>query len=291
MIERVEHPYFSIADFDPRRRVPGISAIVRVKNEAEFVEQAVTSILPYADDIVITFNDCTDATPEIVAELARREPEQIRAYEYVPRVFPAGSDEQRKLPPNHVNSFVFYTNFALSLARCRVCFMWDGDQIAIPEAFTRIVRRIRTLSPREPSWWFSPWMFGFWYYQGVNLWAQQGKLCVIKKIPLMGQEYDHGFWTLRRWTRYRHERRFPILMNRWLWRRRSGVLFYHLKHLKHDHGYGVYQLDRYPNSYFQQYVASVGTEPELISLEELARVEPSLRGLSPPEALGIRPVS
>lgn len=291
MIERVEQPHFSLSDFDPRRRAPGISAIVRVKNEAEFVELAVMSILPYANDIVLIFNDCTDATPEIVAELALREPERIRAYEYVPQVFPAGSNEQRTLPPNHVSSFVFYTNFALSRARHRVCFMWDGDQIAIPEAFTRIVQRIRTLSPRDPSWWFSPTMLGFWYYQGVNLWARQGKLCVLKKYPLMGTRFDHGFWTLRGWTRYRYDARFPILMNRWLWRRRIGVLFYHLKHLKHDHGYGVYQLDRYPHSYFHEHVALVGTDPELISLEQLTQIEPSLRGLSPPEALGIRPVS
>lgn len=287
-MKRVEHPSFQTSDFDPRRRAPGISAIVRLKNEAQFVAQSVTSILPFADDVVITFNDCTDATPEIVADLARRHPEQIRAYEYVPHVFPSGSDEQRTLPPDHINSFVFYNNFALSRARRRVCFLWDGDQVAIPQAFERLVHQIRTLKPNMPAWWVSPLKWGYWYHQGVNLWARDGKLLVLKIRPLIGTRRDHGFWTLTSRARYRHEPRFPVLYTRWLWRKRIGVLFYHLKYLKPDHGFGVYQLERYPRSFVHGVAAKIGTDPELLTLGELASVEPSVRGLPAPEALGIR---
>jgi cellulose synthase/poly-beta-1,6-N-acetylglucosamine synthase-like glycosyltransferase len=288
MLERVEHPTVQKSDFDPRRRAPGIAAIVRAKNEAQFLEQAVTSILPFADDVVITFNDCTDATPDVVAELARRHPGQIRAYEYVPRVFPPGSDEQRTLPSDHINSFLFYTNFALSRARRRVCFLWDSDQIAIPQAFRKIVRQLRTLKPYAAEWWLSPLKWGYWYYQGVNLWARDGELYVLKTRPLIGTQRDHGFYTLTPRVRYRHHPRYPILNTRWLWRKRIGVLFYHLKYLKPDHGHGMYQLERYPRSYYHESYARIETNPEIWTPEQVAAFEPSLRGLPAPEALGIR---
>lgn len=288
MIERVTHPTFQNADFDPRRRAPGISAIVRAKNEAQFLEQSVTSILPFADDVVLMFNDCTDATPDIVADLAQRHPEQIRAYEYVPHVFPPGSDEQRALPPDHVNSFVFSENFALSRARRRVCFLWDGDQLAIPEAFGKIMRQLRALKTYAAAWWFSPHKWGYWYYQGVNLWACDGALYVFKTRPLIGTRRDHGFWTLTPRAKYRYDPRFPILHTRWLWRKRIGVLFYHLKYLKPDHGHGMYQLERYPNSFYHKMLARIETNPETMTLAELGAVEPGARGLPPPEALGIR---
>lgn len=287
MIERVEHPTFQNADFDPRRRAPGISAVVRAKNEAQFLEQGVTSILPFADDVVITFNDCTDATSDIVADLARRHPEQIRAYEYVPRVFPSGSDEQRTLPPDHLNSFVFYNNFALSRVRRRVCFLWDSDQIAIPQAFERVVASLRALKPNSAAWWFSPHKWGYWYHQGVNLWARDGKLAVLKARPFMGQRRDHGFYTITPRVRYRHHPLYPILNTRWLWRKRIGVLFYHLKYLKPDHGHGMYQLEHYPNSFYHKMFARIETNPETMTLAELEALEPSVSGLPPPDALGI----
>ena len=56
MIETVRDPTFKPADFDWWRKKPGISAIVRVRNEEDYLEQALHSILPFFDEFVIVYN-------------------------------------------------------------------------------------------------------------------------------------------------------------------------------------------------------------------------------------------
>ena len=50
---------------DHQDRTSGLSALVRVKDEEDWVEQSLNSIL-WVDEIVITVNDCSDRTPEII---------------------------------------------------------------------------------------------------------------------------------------------------------------------------------------------------------------------------------
>src|SRR5947207_7983507 len=120
MVEIVEHPSFRIEDFDRSKKKPGVSAIVRLKNEEDYLELALASIAPFFDEIVIVYNGCTDRTPEIVERFAASD-KRVRAFHYVPEVFPPGSDMHRRLPADHVNSLVHYYNFALSKASYRVC--------------------------------------------------------------------------------------------------------------------------------------------------------------------------
>jgi hypothetical protein len=47
-----------------RPRPPGISAIMRIKNGADFLRLSIESHLPYVDEVVACYNDCSDATPQ-----------------------------------------------------------------------------------------------------------------------------------------------------------------------------------------------------------------------------------
>jgi len=290
MIETVSDPTFKPADFDWWRKKPGISAIVRVRNEEDYLEEALHSILPFFDELVIVYNQCIDRTPEIIARFATEHPERVKAFHYVPEVFPQGSQQYRALPANHVSNLVHYYNFALSKASYRVRAKWDGDMIAVPELFGGLVRRLREVRPGSPSWWSSPWAMGFWWYKGVNLWDRDGEIFVNGSWPASGSRKDHGLFPAGRWHVFRYHRLCEYFRWRWLTCRFVGYLFFHVKGLKKDRGIGVYQFDRDPDSLYKRVIDRAWTEPELITMEEYQRIEPDARGLPDPASLGIRPV-
>lgn len=227
MIELVQVPTFRREDFDSAGKRPGLSAIVRLRNEEDFMAASLNSILPYFDEIVIVFNDCTDRTPEIVAEFVRQDPERVRAFHYGPRVFPQGSEQHRRLPANSVHSLVHYSNFALSKASYTVCCKWDGDQFAEPAAFGAVVRRLRRLERGTREWWLSPWRWGYWWYMGVNLWDNHGQIAVPQSRPIIGHSKDHGFWPANRWTIFKHHPRVEYLFTHLLAHQYVGSLFFH----------------------------------------------------------------
>ena len=290
MIEIVESPSFRPEDFDPSKKKPGVSAILRLRNEEDYLEQALSSILPFFDEFVIVYNQCTDRTPEIVEKFAIKEPQRVKAFHYLPEVFPQGSEMQRKLPADHVNSLVHYCNFALSKATHQVCAKWDGDMIAAPEPLKQIMDRLRRVRGSTLSRWLSPWTMGFWWYSGVNLSDKDGKIFVIKARPRAWGKKDHGLWPVSTINKFRHDPRFELLNLRWLVKTFVGFVFFHVKGMKRDRGAGSYQLEKNPNSPFKKLFEEIWTNPELISFEEYCQIEPAARGLPNPESLGIRPV-
>ncbi|HZQ11160.1 MAG TPA: hypothetical protein VFD70_31605, partial [Anaerolineae bacterium] len=193
MIETVEHPVFTAKDFDRAHKKPGLSAIVRLKNEAEFAKAALESIAPFFDEIIIVFNDCTDRTPEIVAEFAECHANRVRAFHYVPQVVPIATKEHQRTPSHSPHSIVYYCNFALSKASYQICCKWDGDQIADPRGFQQITQYLRQLQPGSRDWWLSPWRMGYLWFTGINLWSARGQLFVHKVRPFAGWKHDIGF--------------------------------------------------------------------------------------------------
>lgn len=290
MIKTIEHPTLSPGAFAARGKQPGLSAIVRLRNEQDFAEASLKSVLPFFDEMVIVFNDCTDRTPEIVAEFARQNAEQVRAFHYVPRVFPPGSAQHRRLPATSVHSLVHYSNFALSQATYQIRCKWDGDQIAEPRSFGRVVRALRALTPGTLAWWLSPWRWGYWWYTGINLWDAQNNIWVPQSRPLIGNKRDHGFFPAERWVVFKHHPRFEYLFTRLLWHKFVGCLFFHLKGMKQDRGIGVYQLDENPQSPLVNYIETRWTTPPLQSYSEFQTKEPTAKDMPAPTELGIHPI-
>ena len=50
----------------------GLSGLMRIKNEASFIEGCITSCIDALDELIIVYNDCTDNTPEIVKDILIR---------------------------------------------------------------------------------------------------------------------------------------------------------------------------------------------------------------------------
>jgi len=290
MVEIVENPAFKPQDFDPSNKKPGVSAILRLRNEADYLEQALNSILPFFDEFVIVYNQCSDRTPEIVEQFVSKDPQRVKAFHYLPEVFPQGSEQHRALPANHVSSMVHYANFGLSRVSYRGCALGDGDMIAAPDALGQVMDRLRSLEPRTLSWWLSPWTLSYWWFKGVNLWDQDGKVFVLKSWPTSGSRKDHGFWPIGRRYIFRKYRVSLYLRTRWFIPTLVGFVFFHVKGMKKDRGIGVYQLEKNPNSPFRKRVERFWTNPELITFEEYCQIEPRARSLPSPESLGIRPV-
>jgi glycosyltransferase involved in cell wall biosynthesis len=287
MVEVVEKPSFKIEDFDRAGKKPGLSAIVRLKNEEDFAERALNSIAPFFDEIVVVYNGCTDRTPEMVERFAAAEPKRVKAYHYVPEVFPQGSEMHRRLPADHASSLVHYYNFALSRATRRVCAKWDGDMIAAPGPFGALIERIRRARTSPLRRWTSPWGAGFWWFRGVNLVDRDGRVFVLKSHPRAGSRWDTGFWPAGRAHNFKHSPRFEILRTGATLKSFVGFLFFHVKAMKKDRGAGVYQLEKNPNSYYRKYADEMRA-PEVMTFEEYCRIEPAARSLPDPESLGIR---
>jgi glycosyltransferase involved in cell wall biosynthesis len=289
MVEIVERPRFALNDFSGATKKPGLSAIVPLRNEEQFAEAALDSILPFFDEIVIVYNDCRDRTPEIVAGYEAAHPDKVRAYHYVPRVFPRGSRGHRTTSVGSVHSLAHYFNFAISRASYQVRCKWDGDQIADPSALGRVVGTLRALVPGTPAWWLSPWRLGYWWYTGVNLWDHDGKVLVPKRRPFIGRARDHFFWPAGRLIRYKRMSFTAYLFKRVLVPRYIGYLFFHLKGMKSDRGNTNFYFEENPDSLYRARLKQNWGPDDLMTLEELVAVTPEIRDMPHPTALGIRP--
>lgn len=44
----------------------GVSGILRVKNDADFLDECINSCIDTLDELIIVYNDCSDNTPDII---------------------------------------------------------------------------------------------------------------------------------------------------------------------------------------------------------------------------------
>lgn len=136
------HRIGNIASFAPRLglapkpggRRPGISALMRLKNESRWIETAIRSLAPFVEHFSIVDNGSTDGTPEIIERVARE-----LALDYTLELLP-GED------------FGEVCDRALRNTVCRWVLRWDGDMIARtdgPESFARIREFAFSLDPER----------------------------------------------------------------------------------------------------------------------------------------------
>jgi glycosyltransferase involved in cell wall biosynthesis len=90
----------------------GISVIMRVKDEVDWIRTSIRSIKSIADEIVIVDNGSTDGTYEILREIAGLEKGLIKLW--------------RQPDLDHCS----LSNFALDQTTFRCIFRWDGDMVA-----------------------------------------------------------------------------------------------------------------------------------------------------------------
>jgi len=127
LVKNVENKgqFFYPSDLSLNRK-DGVSAIVRIKNEDEFIIPSLLSTQDFFDEFIIILNKCTDKTEELLRLLNLP---NAKIYYYNEDVVPAGP-ESLGLDANSVNHIVYYTNYCISLSNNNWIYRWDADHIA-----------------------------------------------------------------------------------------------------------------------------------------------------------------
>lgn len=184
-----------------------VSAMIRVRDEEEYLERAVESIVDLVDEVVVVDNLSADKTPAIIAALRERHPSKIRAYEYPHEVARQGEENLtlgstwrgRRSPRLLAN----YYNWCLARCTMGMVLKWDGDMVATP-ALADAMQVVATAKPQ------------ILVLTGVNL--HEDRRHLIAGRPVEDPEprifarrlawYDNGFDDCERLVSP-YERRFP----------------------------------------------------------------------------------
>lgn len=130
----------------PRR----ISAMMRVKNEEEFLDAAVRSIVEHVDEVVLVDNQSTDTTPAVIAALRAEYPDKIVCHRYPYEIARVGSETWQLLGTGAVDSpHLSGTYYNWCMQRCSQPYVlkWDGDMIATAQLYAALSAWRRTRVP------------------------------------------------------------------------------------------------------------------------------------------------
>ena len=164
-------------------RPQGVSVIMRVKNEKDWVATSVRSIKEMADEIVIVDNGSTDGTYEILEEIASRDNGILKLLQ--------------RSELDHCS----LSNFALNQTRFRWIFRWDGDMVAHTTGEHTIFNlrdRILSLDPRR---------YYLIYLRHINLSGDLFHQDAGEMVHI--EEYIHTYSDK---ARFIHPRRFEAIM-------------------------------------------------------------------------------
>ena len=113
---------------------PGVSGLMRIKNDGEFIEACVESCLPALDELIIVYNDCSDDSETVIMKCAAKYPDKIRVYEYTTPLLANNLtkteyEEAIAFPSNSPRLLCNYYNFALAKAKYSHAIKIDADQL------------------------------------------------------------------------------------------------------------------------------------------------------------------
>jgi hypothetical protein len=246
MTQTVESYHFKPDMLELADRLPGVSAFMRIRNGADFLEASIRSHIDFYDEIVAVYNQCTDSTPEILARLAGEFGPKLRVFHYLPQVSPPGSEGHANTPGDAPASMVTYSNFALATTRHQWAVKLDDDHLAIPEATSRLVNNIRAGHVDDNV---------MHCFSGLNLVRDAtGQLHVPAAAPVSGKG-DIGYFRVTEETRFTHDPRFERFARGDFPRQFAGWLYWHLKFLKSGGGFANYDLATNPRSRYARRLA------------------------------------
>jgi len=240
-IQTISGYQFHPDDLNIAARKPGISAFLRTRNGADFLEATIRSHMPFYDEIVAVFNQCQDNTAEILARLAQEFGPKLRVFHYTDRVQPLGSKGHAGTPGNAPESMVNYSNFALKETRHDIVVKLDDDHLAIPGRVGAICKTFRQGQANLRQ---------FHCISGLNLAHDAQGALGVPASELLSGNGDIGYFKIAPDTVFEHDRRFERFSRGRLKRVFAGYLYWHLKFLKSGAGFFNYELGENPNSRF-----------------------------------------
>ena len=234
--------YYDPEALEPRNRRDGISAMLRVRDGAQFLRPGLESCMDVFDEIIAVYHQCSDDTPRILHEYAAAYPERFKVYEYPHEVFSAGTEEHAEQGPESPHTIAALCNYALSKTTRRFAVKHDADHLYWPR-FAEIADFVRSGRAGGRNVCVT----------GINLArTRAGAIGVNRLSPICG-DGDYLFFPVSRDTFYVHRPAWEVLFQpKWIPYIFAGFGFWHLKFLQHHYGLHQY-LRRYkPSDYLKE---------------------------------------
>lgn len=113
---------------------PGVTAVLRVKNEARNLPWVLPPLFRAVDRVVLVDNQSTDDTAGVARRVAEQQgaPARLHVTEYPFDVSRCGPEHLRT-PGDSVHSLTHFYNWSFAQARSRYSMKWDGDMVLTPE--------------------------------------------------------------------------------------------------------------------------------------------------------------
>lgn len=124
-------------------RQPGLTGLMRVMNDSLTLAQSIDSCISVLDELIITYNDCTDESPQIIARKKQEHPDKIQVIPYPYHVYGVNlTDEEyeyvKSLPDDSPYLLASYYNNALKYANYQYVVKIDADQIYFTEKLAKL---------------------------------------------------------------------------------------------------------------------------------------------------------
>lgn len=191
------------------KRKEGLSGLMRIKNEASFIEGCIDSCIDALDELIIVYNDCTDGTPEIVEKKRMQYPDKIKAYAYNYGVLSHNLTREefeyvKNLPDDSPRLHCNQCNFALSKSNYKYAVKIDADQLY----FADELKKWRDVCSGDVpmKWHFNfifGWLFMMYFTAYRRLSVKCGKPCLWMLpdwlVKLLFKYYsNYSKWLLQR---------------------------------------------------------------------------------------------
>jgi len=124
LTNREGYEKFNIPTDWDRDRWWGISAMIRCYNEEDWIGQCIESILPFFDEIVVTYSG-NDRTKKIISNIGSP---KVKVFHYPFKI----KNSNGTCYDNSVHGNAYYYNWTMSKTTYKMVSKWDADMILLP---------------------------------------------------------------------------------------------------------------------------------------------------------------
>jgi glycosyltransferase involved in cell wall biosynthesis len=120
---------------------PGLTAVMRVKNEARSLPFVLPSLLRAVERVIVVDNDSDDGTPDVASRIAaeHRADDRVEIKSYPFRVSRCGP-EHLHTPVDSVHSLAYFYNWSFSGVHTAYSLKWDGDMVLTDDGIAALRR-------------------------------------------------------------------------------------------------------------------------------------------------------
>lgn len=138
-----------IKKFDAKR-LSGVSGVLRLKNDDEFLESCINSCIHCVDELVVVYEKTSESSLRILQKLKKQYPTKIKSYHYEPNLYVGELSESEykfaiKEPNDSIHLLANYCNFAFSKIKYRYALKIDTDQVYIETKLKKICDAYRSV--------------------------------------------------------------------------------------------------------------------------------------------------